>query len=261
MTPAPQRLVELHNVSLDLPVLTVSARSLRRTVLNRSVGGTLMRDENEHLVVRALENVSLNLYEGDRLGLVGHNGSGKTTLLRTIGGMYAPTKGIALVAGQVSAVLDVATGLDPEATGEENVRLLARYRGFTKEEARKAMPDIVEFTELGPFLQMPVKTYSAGMLSRLMFAVATSFRPDVLLLDEWITTGDEQFMVKAQARLENFVRSARVMVLATHNHDIIRRLCNKVGRMEGGRLVEFGTVEEVFDRPREAAPEPRAVSA
>jgi ABC-type polysaccharide/polyol phosphate transport system ATPase subunit len=243
MTPA--KLVELYSVTVDLPIYATSARSLRKTVLNASVGGRLMRDRHEHVVVRALDSVDLQLFEGDRLGLIGHNGSGKTTLLRTIGGIYAPSSGTALVAGEVSAMLDVGTGIDLEATGEENVRLLARYRGFTRQQALEILPEVAEFTGLGPYMQMPLKSYSQGMLSRLVFAVATSFQPDVLLMDEWITTGDELFVRKAEERLASFVSSARVTVLASHNHDIIRRFCNKVARMEAGKIVAYGTYDEV----------------
>jgi lipopolysaccharide transport system ATP-binding protein len=242
-----RKLVELHNVTVDLPVFSVSARSLRRSMLNLPVGGQLLKNRQEQVVVRALEGISFTLYEGDRLGLIGHNGSGKSTLLRTVGGIYAPSAGVAEVAGEVFTMLDVATGLDLEASGEENVRLMARYRGVSKKDALAALPEIEEFTELGSFFKLPVKTYSQGMLSRLVFGVATSFEPDVLLMDEWISAGDEHFVQKAEARMAKFVSAARVLILATHDHGIIRRWCNKVARMDGGRIVAFGTPEEVLD--------------
>jgi ABC-type polysaccharide/polyol phosphate transport system ATPase subunit len=243
-----QRIVELHNVTVDLPVYSVSARSLRRSVLNLPVGGRLLKNSSEQVSVRALDGVSIDLYEGDRLGLLGHNGSGKTTMLRTIAGIYAPSSGVVRVSGEVSSVLEIGTGLDAEASGEENVRLLARYRGISKEQAMAALPEIAEFTGLGVFMKMPLKTYSQGMLSRLIFAVATSFAPDILVMDEWIATGDEAFITKAEERLLRFVAAARVLIIATHNPAIIARLCNKAALMEHGRIVSMGPVNHVLHR-------------
>jgi ABC-type polysaccharide/polyol phosphate transport system ATPase subunit len=240
------KLIELRGVTVDLPVYGASSRSIRRAVLNLSTGGRLMRDTHHHMVIRALDGVSFSMNDGDRLGLIGHNGSGKSTLLRVLAGIYPPSSGYLSVNGEISSVLDLAAGLDFEATGEENIRFLARYRGRSQRDVIDSMDEIADFSELGAYLQMPVKTYSQGMLARLIFATATSFKPEILVMDEWIAAGDAAFIAKAQARLESLVSSSRAFVLASHSHDIIGRFCNKVAVMDHGKLVAFGPTEEVM---------------
>ena len=239
-----RKTIELRNVTVDIPVLSVPARSLRKSLMNLTTGGRLMKDQADRVVVRALDGVSLDLFDGDRLGVVGHNGSGKSTLLRVIAGIYAPAGGLADVCGDLSAVLDPATGIDPEATGRQNVGLLARLRGKTAAEAEAVAEQIANVSDLGPFFDLPVKTYSPGMIARLAFAVGTSWRPDVVVMDEWIAVADEQFKSRARARLRDFVTSARTVVLATHDNEIVRAVCNKVLVLEHGRVKDFGLVED-----------------
>lgn len=241
---AMNKTVELRNVTLDIPTLSVSARSIRKSLMNLSTGGRLMSDGQHRVHVRALEGVSLDLFEGDRLAVVGHNGSGKSSLLRAIAGIYAPREGLVQVFGEISAVLDPATGVEPEASGRENVRLLARLRGRGRADADAVIEAVAEFTGLGAFFDMPVKTYSPGMLARLAFAVGTCWRPDILLMDEWIAVADERFKAQAMARLADYVSSARTVVLATHDARIVRELCTKVLVLEQGRVASFGPVEE-----------------
>ena len=238
--------LEAIQLTVDLPVFSVKTRSLRRRVMNVSTGGRIMRDSAERIYVRALHEVSFKLQEGERLGLVGHNGAGKSTLLRTLAGIYKPSQGQVIVNGTSSAALDVWMGLDGEASGEENVVSLARYRGQSRKAALEILPEVIEFSELGGFLDMPVKTYSAGMVARLTFAVATSFPSDVLFMDEWIGAVDHSFLGKAQDRLENYFSKARAVVIATHDHDILRRFCTKVLVLEGGRLKAIGSPHDII---------------
>ncbi len=240
-------LMQAINISVDLPVLNVKARSLRRFVMSATTGGRVMQSSNEKVVVRALSGVSFSVAEGDRIGLVGHNGSGKSTLLRTLARIYKPTSGHLLVQGRTSAALDLWTGLDGEATGEENILSLGLYRGRTRREVMAALPAIADFSELGSFLGMPVKAYSAGMVARLAFSVATSFDPEILLMDEWITAVDSDFLSKAQDRLHSYFSKARAVVIATHDRGIIDRLCNRVIVLQNGSIVE------VLDQPAAAA--------
>lgn len=237
--------IELNHVSMDLPVLGVSARSLRKTVLSLTTGGKMMSGGDD-VNVRALDDVSFSLNEGDRLGLLGHNGSGKTTLLRVMAGIYTPSQGTISINARVSAAIDISMGLDAEATGEENIRLLALYRGYSKAQVDAVFDEIVAFSELGTFIKLPVKSYSAGMQARLAFSVATSFDPDVVLMDEWIAAGDESFVKKAQERLLAYVGKARAMVLASHNKDVLRRICNKILIMDKGKISKFGNTEEIL---------------
>ena len=240
------KVIELNQVVVDLPVYNVDARSLRKNLVRLTTGGRLMQDSSAHVVVRALDRISLTAEEGDRIALVGHNGAGKSTLLRTIGGVYAPTAGRVEVRGNVSTVLDPSTGIDPEASGEENIRLLARYRNVRKADAEAAVEEIADFTELGQFLKLPVKTYSSGMLARLVFAVATSFQPDILVMDEWLGAGDAAFVQKAQDRMVEFVSRARVLVLASHSSDIVERFCNRAILLDAGRVKAMGSPTEIL---------------
>jgi lipopolysaccharide transport system ATP-binding protein len=195
--------------------------------------------------VTALDNVSLELKAGDRLGLIGHNGSGKTTLLRALSGAYEPDEGTIDVHGRIAALLDLSLGIDPSATGLDNIRLRGRIAGLSSKEIDERMDEIAEFTGLGPFLAMPVKTYSAGMQGRLAFAAATAVEADVLLMDEWIAVGDAEFQKLAHKRLLKLVERAGILVLATHEAPLLKLYCNKVMRMDGGKASEIVDIRKV----------------
>ena len=240
--------IEVNGVTLDYSIYSVRAQSLRNAVLNMAVGGKLLKNQQDVTVVRALNNVSFKIGEGDRLGLIGHNGSGKTTLLKVLAGIYEPNKGMVHITGKVNSIVALGMGLDWEAPGIQNVRNMGLILGLSKKEIERRLPEIVAFADIGPFIHMPVKTYSAGMLARLMFAVTTETGADVLIMDEWIGAGDAAFFEKAGARMNSFVEQAKVLVLATHDTNLIRRVCNKVGVMEAGRMTYFGPVEEYFQQ-------------
>jgi ABC-type polysaccharide/polyol phosphate transport system ATPase subunit len=195
--------------------------------------------------VDALTQISLHLQSGDRLGLIGHNGAGKSTLLRILAGIYEPSVGKVNINGSIGAMLDITLGMDPEATGYENIRIRGMILGLSKSEIEQIIPDIEEFTEMGSFLSMPVKTYSSGMTVRLAFAISTAIAPDILLMDEAIGAGDAHFMEKAQKRLENFVHQSEILVLASHSNAAIRQFCNKALWLEHGRVHMFDDVETV----------------
>ena len=226
--------LSIRGVTLDYSIYSVRAQSLRSAVTNMAVGGRLLRGPSDVTVVRALNNVSFKLSEGDRLGLVGHNGSGKTSLLKVLAGIYEPTRGEVHVDGRVMSMIAMGAGLDAEATGIQNIRNLALMQMMSNREIERRMPAIIDFCELGAFIHMPVKTYSAGMQARLAFAAATSVEADVLLMDEWIAVGDADFQKMAHKRLLKLVERAGILVLASHDHDLLRLYCNKVMRMEGG---------------------------
>jgi lipopolysaccharide transport system ATP-binding protein len=201
--------------------------------------------------VTALQGVNLQLQAGDRLGLIGHNGSGKTTLLRALSGAYEPDEGTIDVHGRIAALLDLSLGIDPTATGLENIRLRGRIAGLSSKEIEDKMEEITTFTGLGPFLAMPVKTYSAGMQARLAFAAATAVEADVLLMDEWIAVGDAEFQKLAHKRLLKLVERAGILVLATHEAPLLRLYCNKVMRLDGGvasEVVDIRKLDELLAR-------------
>lgn len=235
-------IVSLNAVELSYPIYSIRANSIRNTIANLAVGGKLLKDGQDIIHVRALEDISFSLHEGDRLGIIGHNGAGKTTLLKVMAGVYEPDRGRVDVQGRISSMIDVGLGLDASLTGRENIMTMGRMRGFAARQVIAKIPEMVAFSELGGYIDLPVKAYSAGMQARLVFAVATSLEPDVLLLDEWIGAGDVSFHEKAAARMNDILSQSRVMVLATHNFGMIQRVCNKLLVLDGGRQVFFDVV-------------------
>ncbi len=235
--------VDLKGIELSYPIYSTKAKSLRNAIANLAVGGTLLRDGRDVVHVKALSGINFSLVEGDRLGIIGHNGAGKSTLLKVLAGVYEPDKGRVEVNGKLSSMIDINLGLDFELTGRENIITMGRMRGYTLKETLRKIPEIIEFSELGQFIDLPIKTYSAGMTTRLIFAVATTLDPDILLMDEWIGAGDAGFFEKAVERLNDILRRSRVIVLASHNFHLISELCNKLLVLDGGQQVFFGDVE------------------
>jgi ABC-2 type transport system ATP-binding protein len=198
-------------------------------------------------VVEALSDINLELRAGDRLGLIGHNGAGKSTLLRVMAGVYEPGVGRVCRKGRVAPMFDVSLGMDPDSTGYENIRLRGLFLGLTSKQIRALADDIADFSGLGDFLNMPIRTYSSGMHMRLAFSVSTSVEPEILLLDEGITAGDAAFLEKADRRVEELVSKAGILVLAAHSRELMERVCTRAALLEQGRIVEEGPVSETFD--------------
>lgn len=239
-------LMKLENVSLVYPVLTVQSQSIRHTLINKVTGGKMMKDTSNIVHVRALDKLDFELFEGDRLGIIGHNGSGKTTLLKVLAGIFEPTSGNVLAAGNISSMIDLGTGIDLDATGYENIKMLGRLRGLNDKEIDLQVEDIVNFADLGSFIDLPIRTYSSGMTMRLLFSISTSFSPEIIVLDEWLGAGDVEFVAKAEERMEQFVSNSKLLVLASHNHDMIQRRCNKILVLERGSTKFFGSPAEWY---------------
>lgn len=235
-------IIKLENVSLTYPIYSTKAQSIRNALANVAIGGRLLRDGKDIVHVKALDKVSFELREGDRIGLYGHNGAGKTTLLKVIAGVYEPDSGAIEVAGRVSSMIDISLGVDAELTGRENIINMGRLRGFTIKQVNAKMDAIIEFSDLGQFIDIPLKTYSAGMITRLVFSVATSLEPDILLMDEWIGAGDAGFYDKALSRMNSILEQSRIMVLATHNVHLMRETCNKVLVLDHGKVKYCGDI-------------------
>lgn len=226
----------LDNCSLSLPVYGTGNRSLKQMVMSAATGGRIAGGSRQITVVEALRDISLNITAGDRIGLLGHNGAGKTTLLRLLGGVYEPSGGALRIEGRVTSLIDVTLGMDFEATGYENILLRGLMLGIPRAEIRRLTPDISEFSGLGDYLSMPVRTYSSGMVLRLAFSIVTSVHADILLMDEWLSVGDADFVKKAEERLKALVDKASILVLASHNPKIIQDLCNITVSLEHGRI-------------------------
>lgn len=234
----------LHNVSLDYPLYDISQRSIKTNLLRKVGSGLASR--NGVVCVEALKNISLNLNDGDRLAIVGHNGAGKSTLLKVLAGIYEPMIGYVYCEGSRSSLTDVTMGMNPDATGYENIVMRAIFLGMTKNEINRRLVEIAEFSELGEYLSLPVRSYSTGMLVRLGFSVTTSIRPEILIMDEMIGAGDLSFAEKASHRIKEYVDGSKILVLASHNNDMLRQFCNKAVLMSGGSIALYGTVDEVI---------------
>ena len=240
--------LRLDNVTVDFPVYGGDSRSIKNNLLHRGTGGRIGRYAGSGMSVRALDDVTLAFARGDRVALVGANGAGKTTLLRVLAGIYEPTGGTVRRQGRVASLFDISLGMDPDATGYENIGTRGLLLGLTPAEIRERAEEIAAFTELGDYLAMPVHTYSSGMMLRLAFAVCTCIEPEILLMDEWIGVGDAAFVEKAERRLETFVERAGILVLASHSAALIERVCATGVLLEQGRVGAVGPIGQVLRR-------------
>jgi len=224
-------------VRMEYPILQSTNRSLKRRFVSAATGGRVARDARDHIVVTALNDVSISISAGERVALVGHNGSGKTTLLRSIAGVYRPVSGELRVQGTISTLFDISIGFDPEATGCENVVLRGLIMGLTRAQIAERTDDIREFSGLGDYIDLPVRIYSSGMLLRLAFAVATSVQRDIVLMDEWLAVGDAEFAERAERRLHEHLDRTSILVIATHDDTLVQRICSRRIELNHGRVV------------------------
>jgi ABC-type polysaccharide/polyol phosphate transport system ATPase subunit len=231
-------LLRLENVTVKYPIYNAHAKSLRNQLVRLGTGGRIAREAGQVVTVSALNNVSFELRKGDAIGLIGHNGAGKSTLLRTMAGIYSPTSGRVLREGSVATVFELGAGMDAELSGYENIVRMLMLTGHSSATARSSVPDIEDFTELGDFLNLPVRTYSSGMTMRLMFAVATSIQPSILLIDEMFGAGDAAFQDKALKRMHEWISGSDIFVFASHNHSLVKKLCKRVFRLDHGQIYE-----------------------
>jgi lipopolysaccharide transport system ATP-binding protein len=239
--------IEAQGLSIEFPLYHLGGRSLKKRVM-AAASIRLREDDSHRIVVAALRNLSFRINPGERVALVGSNGAGKTTLLRTLAGTYEPVAGSLEVEGTIGTLIDPSAGMDPDATGRENIVLRGLFLGLSDAECQAMAEEAGRFSGLDEFLDVPIRTYSAGMGIRLSFAVATLMSPQILLMDEWFLAGDADFMARASERLEKLVVGADILVLATHDMGIVRRWCTRVIRLGGGRIEADGTVEEILGK-------------
>jgi ABC-type polysaccharide/polyol phosphate transport system ATPase subunit len=239
--------VILQDVKVDFPVYGAQ-RSFRKVLFERATGGRVTRESNTKVVVNALREVNLSLKDGDRIALVGHNGSGKSTLLRVLAGIYEPVEGRILVEGKLTPLFDTLPGLDSEDTGYQNVMTAGLIFGMSPSEIERIIPSVEEFSELGEYLALPVRTYSLGMMTRLGFAFATAMDPGILLMDEGVGAGDARFAERAERRLNDFMDRSNIVVLASHANQLLKSICNKAALMHSGTLIAIGAVEDILEK-------------
>ncbi|WP_156755782.1 galactan export ABC transporter ATP-binding subunit Wzt/RfbE [Actinokineospora pegani] len=236
--------IEVRGAYVDFPIFDAKTRSLKKQVLGK-VGGKIGTGAKVP-IIEALQDITLSLGEGDRVGLVGHNGAGKSTLLRMLSGIYEPTRGSTRVVGKVAPVFDLGVGLDPEVSGRENILIRGLFLGMTRKQMEKRMDDIAEFTELGDYLNLPLRTYSAGMRVRLALGVVTTIDPEILILDEGLGAIDAAFLAKARERLVDLARRSGLLVFASHSDELLAELCTTAIWMDEGRIRMTGSLGDVL---------------
>jgi len=238
--------IKLKNVYLEYPIYNTNTRSLSKRMLNWTTGGRITHDSMKTLTVKALEDVSFEFMQGDRVALLGHNGAGKTSLLRVLAGIYEPHSGDVFTVGRIAPLFGSHLGIDLDCTGYENIFLRGLHLGMSPSEIKEKTEEIAQFTDLGNYLQLPVRTYSSGMQMRLAFAISTSINPEILLMDEWFGVADAAFVESADKRLRNIVHQAGLLVLASHNEGLLKQICNKGILLQHGRVLCSGEFNEVM---------------
>jgi lipopolysaccharide transport system ATP-binding protein len=219
--------IKLDQASVEIPIYSNHNRSIKNSLLKN-----FTKDKVLPHSVKALNNITLQLKDGDRLGVMGPNGAGKSTLLRTLAGVYHPTSGSIDVSGSIASLIDISLGMDSEATGYENIRMRGIMMGMKLKQIKLIEEEIADFTELGKFLELPIRTYSTGMHMRLGFAVSTTVPADIILMDEWLSVGDSDFLIKAEKRLHDYIQKSSILVIASHSEDLISKLTNQTLRLE-----------------------------
>jgi ABC-2 type transport system ATP-binding protein len=239
--------IDVHGACVEFPIFDAKTRSLKKAVLGTvgRAGGRIGIDSKVP-IIEALREITISLRHGDRVGLIGHNGAGKSTLLRLLSGIYEPTRGSSRIFGKVAPVFDLGVGMDPEISGYENIIIRGLFLGMTRKQMEQRVDDIAEFTELGDFLGMPLRTYSTGMRVRLALGVVTSIDPEILLLDEGIGAVDAAFLEKSKKRLAELVERSGLLVFASHSDEFLRELCNSAIWLEHGQIKKQGELEEVL---------------
>ena len=237
--------ITINKASVVLPIYNSSARSITNTIVSAATGGVLTAQKGGHLSIEALKDLTLEIKSGDRLGIVGHNGAGKSTLLRLLSGVFEPSSGEIFRSGSISSLVDIALGINGENTGKENIFLRGKLMGLSKRQIDQKIEEIIEFSELGDYINLPVRIYSSGMLLRLAFSVSTSISADILIMDEWLSVGDGGFAERAGQRLSDLVDESEILVIASHSRELIEETCNKVVWLEHGSIKGVGSVCEI----------------
>ncbi|MFR8816034.1 MAG: ABC transporter ATP-binding protein [Parasutterella sp.] len=237
--------IVLKDVSVSIPIFNSQGRSLKKKIIGMATGGRIGLTEKGCTSVESLSHLSLTIEPHERVGLVGHNGAGKSTLLRVLGGVYAPSSGTASIEGSVGSLIDISLGIDGESTGLENIFLRAALLGIPTKTVERELDSLIEFTQLGDFIYMPVRTYSSGMHLRLAFAVSTMISPDILLMDEWLSVGDNEFQRRAEERLNHLIERSNILVIASHSRALVEKCCSRVLWLEHGEIKMDGSPGEV----------------
>lgn len=249
--------IELDHLSLTFHVRTQGRVSLKEFLVNR----LFRKAKQSYLEVRALQDVCLQFRDGERIGIIGHNGAGKSTMLKVLAGIYPPTTGKRIVEGRISSLFDIALGFEVDATGWENIAYRGYLQGETPRSIRAKMKPIADFSELGDFLNMPVRYYSAGMIVRLAFSIATAIEPEILLVDEVLSVGDLAFQEKARQRMHEMIAKAELIVVVSHDLESLAKLCKTAVWMDHGKVRQLGPVDDLINAYTQSVHGPHAQAA
>ena len=241
--------IKLKNVTIDFPVFGANTRSIKNKLLSTYKKNNIQKkSDNSISIIRALNNISFTLSDGDTVGLIGANGAGKSTLLRVLTNVYEPVYGTVEICGKITSLIDFNMGLDVESTGIENIKLLSLLQGQEMTNIDSSIDYIAEFSGLGEYINMPVRSYSSGMQLRLAFSIATNIVPEILILDEVVNVGDANFINSTRKKINEIMESSKIVVLASHEPSLIQSICNKVIWLDNGELKFIGGTKEGLDR-------------
>lgn len=233
-----QTIIKANNLVVDFPIYNTTHRSLKNSIIRAASGGRIASNMGGHLQIRAIDNINFEFREGDRVGIQGHNGAGKSTLLRVLAGCYEPTSGTIISHGRIASLLDISIGFEPESTGYENIFLKGLLMGLSPKQIRNKIEEIVDFSGLGNFIEMPLRTYSSGMSMRLAFSISTNIEAEIILMDEWLSVGDSEFVEKAEKRLNALIKRTPILVIASHSKDLIKNICTRQFILHQGNMEE-----------------------
>jgi len=235
--------INLNNVSISFPLFNSDSRSLKKSFYKTLLGSKINFFDDKYSI-KSLSNLSMSFKDGDRVGIIGPNGSGKSTFLRTISGIYYPSNGTITKSGSICSLIDVSFGINPDLTGIENIYLRCSLMGIPIKDIKNLLDKIIDFSELGNYIRLPVKTYSSGMQLRLAFSISTIIYPDILIMDEWLSVGDDSFQIKAKKRLDTIVKKTKILFVASHSNKLISSIANKLLVLNKGEVVFFGKIDK-----------------
>ena len=239
--------INISDASLEFAIHNSSSGSLKNNFVKAIAGGVLKKDASSNAtIVKALNRINLNIKEGERIGIIGHNGAGKSTLLRLLSNIYQPSSGLVSVDGTVTSLININLGINQECTGIENIIIRGKILGITNDKFPNYIEQVIEFSELGDFIHLPFRTYSSGMRLRLAFAASTIIAPDILIFDEWLSTGDKLFREKSNKHLKKLIDDSKVMVIASHSTQLIKNLCTRVIWLDKGSIKMDDDVDSVI---------------
>ncbi len=237
-----KKAVEIRHVSMHFNLMEERVDSLKEYCLRLIKGKLLYND------FVALEDISFDIKKGDVFGFIGFNGAGKSTLLKILAGVLQPTKGTVKVKGKIAPLIEVGAGFDPELTARENVYLNGAILGYSRSFLESKFDEIIDFAELGEFVDVPVKNFSSGMYARLGFAIATMVKPDILIVDEVLSVGDFRFRGKCEKRIQEMIDEGVTIILVSHDINLIKKMCNKALWLKQGKIVATGAAKEICSR-------------